>query len=144
MKVNAQVTAVTTSFEALGNVVIVIIRICSGLGAVRRVWSSHLWLGLILYFVLLPFLFLMNTKHNKNRVIEEGWQNVFKNVFRICGIALPSNGNEIENIRGENAEPTPSSSSGNISSRIKMAKVQSIKLVPTRDEKSKHFQQLLI
>ena len=34
------------------------------------------------YLVILPYAFLMNTEHNKNRIIEGGWKNVLKNIFR--------------------------------------------------------------
>ena len=34
------------------------------------------------YMLILPYAFLMNTSHNKNRVIEHGWKNVFMNVVR--------------------------------------------------------------
>ena len=39
----------------------------------------------------------MNTSHNKNRVIEHGWKNVFKNVFGNTSSIPPSNhnGNEL-------------------------------------------------
>ena len=35
---------------------------------------------LVIYMIILPYSFLMNTSHNKNRVIEHGWKNVFKNI----------------------------------------------------------------
>ena len=31
--------------------------------------------------VLLPYAFLMNTSHNKNRIVEYGWKNVFSNLI---------------------------------------------------------------
>ena len=31
--------------------------------------------------ILLPYAFLMNTSHNKNRIVEYGWINVFKNLI---------------------------------------------------------------
>ena len=34
-----------------------------------------------LYMILLPYAFLMNTSHNKNRLVEYGWSNVIKNVL---------------------------------------------------------------
>ena len=36
--------------------------------------------GLLLNFVLLPYTFLMNTRYNKNRIIEGGWKVVIQNV----------------------------------------------------------------
>ena len=37
---------------------------------------------MFLYMILLPYAFLMNTSHNKKRVVEYGWSNVFKNLIR--------------------------------------------------------------
>ena len=34
-----------------------------------------------LYMIILPYAFLMNTSHNKNRIIEHGWVNIFKNII---------------------------------------------------------------
>ena len=80
MKVGAQVTAVITLLEALGNF------ICANIWiAIRKaIGTESLILGILLYFVLLSYAFLMNTTHNRNRVVEEGWYNVFKNVFGVC------------------------------------------------------------
>ena len=36
---------------------------------------------MITYLILLPCAFLMNTSHNKRRVIEHGWKNVLRNTF---------------------------------------------------------------
>ena len=35
---------------------------------------------MMLHFVILSYAFLMNTTSNKNRIIEEGWTNVLKNM----------------------------------------------------------------
>ena len=37
-------------------------------------------LFMLLHFVVLPYAFLMNTRYNKNRIINEGWLNVLKNM----------------------------------------------------------------
>ena len=39
-----------------------------------------------IYMILIPYVFLMNTSDNKNRIMEYGWKNVLKNV-----IGLPNN-----------------------------------------------------
>ena len=93
MKLNAQITAVITLLEVLWNI---------GGGFLwffNRKFMGHASFiqSILLYFVLLPYAFLMNTRHNKNRVIEEGWKNVFKNMFGSCRV-LPLPGNEIEHI----------------------------------------------
>ena len=37
--------------------------------------------AMVVYDVLLPYSFLMNTSHNKDRVVQLGWKNVFKNII---------------------------------------------------------------
>ena len=44
---------------------------------------------MITYLILLPGAFLMNTSHNKHRVIEHGWKNVLRNTFGLS--VTPSN-----------------------------------------------------
>ena len=34
-----------------------------------------------LYMVVVPYSFLMNTSHNKNRIVEHGWKTVFNNIL---------------------------------------------------------------
>ena len=41
----------------------------------------NLILGIIVYDIILPHAFLMNTSENKNRIVELGWKNVFKNIL---------------------------------------------------------------
>ena len=36
---------------------------------------------LILYMIVLPYAFLMNTSHNKDRIMEHGWKHVFQNLL---------------------------------------------------------------
>ena len=85
MKVNAQVTAVITLMESFGNcAVLIIISVFRGYGP-----FFAFFLNLILYHVILPYTFLMNTKDNKSRVIEDGWKNVFKNVLCIDATKSP-------------------------------------------------------
>ena len=85
MRVNAQITAVTSILEIAGNIVQwaiwILITKFVGLGSLIQ--------SILLYFVVLPYVFLMNKSHNKNRIIEDGWINVLKNaigtgrIFRI-------------------------------------------------------------
>ena len=44
---------------------------------------------MVTYLILLPCAFLMNTSHNKRRVIEHGWTNVLRNTFGLS--PTPSN-----------------------------------------------------
>ena len=64
-----------------------------------------LLIPLTVYVVILPHAFLMNTSDNKNRIVEEGWKNVFKNIFRLSKSARVN----IEN-RSNTAEPSSTSS----------------------------------
>ena len=36
---------------------------------------------MFLYMIILPYAFLMNTSHNKKRIVEYGWSNVLKNLI---------------------------------------------------------------
>jgi hypothetical protein len=76
LKVNAQVTATTSFIEMSINI-----------GFIIFVWYnkgtsySSLTAAMISYFIILPYVFLMNTSHNKNRIVELGWKNVLMNVI---------------------------------------------------------------
>ena len=76
MHVNAQVTAVTTMMEFTGNCINYIIFLVLG-GHVNFISYA---LYMLLYFIILSYAFLMNTRYNKNRIIEYGWINVLKNI----------------------------------------------------------------
>ena len=76
MHVNAQVTAVTTMMEFSGNCINSVIFLV--LGDHGKFISSALYM--FLYFVVLSYAFVMNTRYNKNRIIEYGWLNVLKNI----------------------------------------------------------------
>ena len=93
MKVNAQVTAVTSIIEVFGNVlqwtIWIFITKFAGHGTLIQ--------SILLYFVFLPYAFLMNTSENKNRIVEDGWLNVLKNVFIAGHHHLVSVGNKLQN-----------------------------------------------
>ena len=74
--VNAQVKATISLTETIIMAVYVIV---VGLTA-RKTYTTLLTI-LTLYMIILPYLFLMNTSHNKDRVIEHGWKTVFRNVL---------------------------------------------------------------
>ena len=78
VRVNAQVTAIITVLEFIGGCLFVIgwvFRLQVTLGSFVGVIIT-----MILYFNILSYAFLMNTRYNKGRIIEEGWMNVFKNM----------------------------------------------------------------
>ena len=65
----------TSLLEVMGNIlVIVIVVITKGYGTITMAFF---------YSVVVPHSLLMNTSHNKNRIIIHGWTNVLKNLFGI-------------------------------------------------------------
>jgi hypothetical protein len=44
---------------------------------------TNLIIGMILFDIILPHAFLMNTSQNKNRIVELGWKNILKNIVGI-------------------------------------------------------------
>ena len=50
--------------------------------------------SMILYLILLPRAFLMNTSHNKNRVIEHGWKNILRNTLGLSYKSSNSNSSQ--------------------------------------------------
>ena len=97
MHVNAQVTAVTTMMEVFGNCINLILYLAMDGLNVKFATSA---LFMLLHFVVLSYAFLMNTRYNKNRVIEYGWFNVIKNIFGCNN----GNGIQVENGSAENVD----------------------------------------
>ena len=76
IKVNTQVTAMTTILEFLGHCVVGIIYwLMEGFTEFISLASF-----MQLHFVILSYVFLMNTEFNKNRILNQGWINVLKNI----------------------------------------------------------------
>ena len=69
-------------------------------------------LTMMLYFVVLPYAFLMNTRYNKRRIIEEGWMNVLKNmIFSYkCNVVAPANNSIVALKGGEKLNNAPTKS----------------------------------
>ena len=91
IRVNAQVTAVITMLEFCGGCLFVvgrIFRLQISFGS-----FSGIIMTMMLYFVILPYAFLMNTRYNKSRIIEEGWMNVLKNMVKSYkpNVVIPAN-----------------------------------------------------
>ena len=77
--VNAQVTAMISSIESL----FVIVHIAGVAIAGKKTAVTILMvmlLYMVLFLIILPYSFLMNTSHNKNRIIEHGWKNIIRNL----------------------------------------------------------------
>ena len=76
-KVNSQVTALICILEMVGAITFSIHRSFTG------PTIDTLLHGQFTYFILMPYAFLMNTSHNKNRIVEHGWKNVLRNMIGI-------------------------------------------------------------
>ena len=74
--VNAQVTSII-SFLELSSMVLytVIIELNKGTSFYSLIYA------MVVYDVILPYAFLMNTSHNKTRVVSLGWTNVILNIL---------------------------------------------------------------
>ena len=80
VRINAQVTAIISVLEIAFQMTSVMI-----VGLLTRAnTAGTIIIGLSVYFILLPRAFLMNTSHNKNRIVEYGWKNVFMNFLGIA------------------------------------------------------------
>ena len=64
-----------SALELFGNVTVIIL-----LAVAKGTSLLSLIHGMILYAVLIPRTFLMNTSHNKNRIVDKGWKNIIKNL----------------------------------------------------------------
>ena len=85
--VNSQVTAMITISELVYGVLYSVIY-----GFVSKGSSfGTLIQGISVHYVIVPYVFLMNTSYNKYRVVEIGWKNVLKNILWKCGKNRVSN-----------------------------------------------------
>ena len=74
--VNAQVTSIISFLEFSTMVLYtVIIKLNKGTSFYSMIY------GMAVYDVILPYAFLMNTSHNKTRVVSVGWTNVILNIL---------------------------------------------------------------
>ena len=79
VKVNAQVTFVIYVLETIANLSIFIVWIfVHGYSSEVTVSMGVMW-----FHVILPYIFLMNTSHNKSLLIDDGWWNTIKNALGI-------------------------------------------------------------
>ena len=84
VKVNAQVTFVIYILETIANLSIFIVwTMVHGSSSEVTVTMGVMW-----FHIVLPYIFLMNTSHNKNLLIDDGWWNTVKNAL---GISLTHN-----------------------------------------------------
>ena len=63
-----------------------------------------------LCMVILPYPFLMNTSHNKNRIVEHGWKNIFKNLLgktsqnNVSGSHVSPDNEEMKKVMNESSK----------------------------------------
>jgi hypothetical protein len=96
LHVNVQVTAITTFLEMCGCVTFII-----HLAITKGPSLSTITHAMMVKLIIIPYAFLMNSSHNKERIIESGWKNVFKNIFMNSKIAKT----EIECSAKQTSEP---------------------------------------
>ena len=73
--VNARLTLVVWALECMANVCIVIfIVFIYGKTNVTTLTIELLW-----YYLILPYMYMMNTSFNKERIIDDGWKTVIQN-----------------------------------------------------------------
>ena len=107
VRVNAQVTAVVTVLEVVGALPIVITHLLITRLGFRWFDDVRITLFMMLHFVILSYAFLMNTTSNKNRIIEEGWMNVLKNMvfcYKRNIVAPEGSPTEVSNLGDERIE----------------------------------------
>ena len=101
LKVNAQITALTTFIEFVGNITMVLHLYF----AESNAYASFIH-TMAFYLIVIPYAFLMNTNDNKWRIIDSGWRNIFKNLIGMKSNQLnnstdrPSYGNVNNEIDG--------------------------------------------
>ena len=133
MYVNAQVTAVIMMLEFLGTCLIAVsFMVWDGF---TRFTSSAIFM--LLHFIVLSYAHLKNTRNNKNRIIEYGWSNVFKNILgcstqKVHPLISPSaeKGNDANVV----SNPKAQEQEGDERNTSKVLNKQSI--VPPKDIKS--------
>ena len=76
VQVNAQVKAMISLLEASINVYYVLLLLFT-----VRTSLGTLIIQTSTYLIFLPYFSLMNTSYNKDRIIENGWDNVFRNLW---------------------------------------------------------------
>ena len=98
LKVNAQVTALTTVIEFVGNITMVLHLYF----AESNAYASFIH-TMTFYLIIIPYAFLMNTNDNKKRIIDSGWKNIFKNLIGMKNNPQ-DNSIDTQNIDSENNE----------------------------------------
>ena len=106
LKVNAQITALITLIEFLGNLTLFL-----HLYFVEsNPWTSTIH-GMVFYNIICPYAFLSNTTDNKNRIIDTGWGSIFRNLLGIKQDSMQDSSDDSNENRGTGQENTDCNSS---------------------------------
>ena len=103
LEVNAQITALITLIEFLGNLTMVLHLVF----VKSNLYSSMIHI-MVVYSIISPYALLSNTYNNKNRIIAAGWRNIFKNFLGMKdnsdkdSIIHQDNGSDKERIESNN------------------------------------------
>ena len=93
--VNSQITAIISALEGLGMVLIVVISTILGSYAIPILKFSFR----LLENIALPYLYLVNTQENRNKIIDQGWMKFSRNLFHFPAISLSWNrSNRVESL----------------------------------------------
>ena len=91
VRVNAQVTAMISISEIVGFIIISIISVTANSTTIADMLFP------MLENIILPYAFLMNTRENKYRIVEQGWKNVLWNALNVNYLCtLCSNSDRVE------------------------------------------------
>ena len=98
--VNAQVTFMISVLELIGYIFIISMVI------IFKSTSLPLIINIeIMYLIVLPRAYLMNTSHNKRRIIEHGWKNILRNTFGLSpDLPNPNCGKENRLIENQSSD----------------------------------------
>ena len=82
LKVNADVTCAVWMLEWVGNIFVMTLW---SIGAFQGADDRSLFLEgvIVVYVIVLPHCYLMNTAHNKDRVVDEGLMNIIRNALHV-------------------------------------------------------------
>ena len=79
VKVNAQITFIIYILESVANVSILV----TWTLVVHKSNDLSRMVSILWYHLLLPYTFLMNTSHNKNLVVDDGWVTTIRNTLML-------------------------------------------------------------
>ena len=82
--VNAQVTAMVSFFEVAGILVVILVNVIA-----PQYNCASVVLFQLLENIILPYFFIVNTRKNKDKIVEQGWKNVFQNSSILHNLSLP-------------------------------------------------------